>query len=410
MSSSRRLTLRQRVLLLLDGGAQNDGPARLVHASLVLLVLLSVAAVVLQSVPTMADDYGAFFLATEYAAGAAFTLEYGLRLWCAPDLTPYFGMPAWAARWAFVRSGSALIDLGAIIPFYASFFFGGDLRILLFLRLLRFFKLARYSPGIRSLVAVLEAERKALAATAIVLFGVVLFASAAMHVAERAAQPDAFGSIPATMWWAIQTIATVGYGDVIPVTPAGRVIASVTMITGFVMLGLPVGIVATAFAEEIHRREFVVTWGMVARVPLFASLDASCIAEIMRYLRAQSVPAGALIVRRGEEAHSMYFIASGEVEIDLPEGPVQLGEGQFFGEVAVLRKARRTANVRALQPTKLLALDAFDLHMLMQRNPEIRRGIETIAATRSDLRLRPSGDLIDAELVEADNSEGPFPG
>ncbi len=410
MSKGRRLTLRRRVHVLLDGGAQGDGTARVVHMALVALVILSVAAVILESVPSIAHEFQRLFLATEYVAVTAFTLEYLLRLWCAPEHTPYYGMQSWAARWAFVRSGSALVDLGAILPFYASFFFGADLRILLFLRLLRFFKLARYSPGIRSLVAVLEAERKALAASAIVLLGVVLFASAAMHVAERAAQPEAFGSIPASMWWAIQTIATVGYGDVIPLTPVGRVIASMTMITGFVMLGLPVGIVATAFAEEIHRREFVVTWSMVARVPLFATLDASCIAEIMRYLRAQSVPAGALIVRRGEEAHSMYFIAAGEVEIDLPGAPTQLGEGQFFGEIAVLRKTRRTANVRALQPTKLLALDAFDLHMLMQRNPEIRRGIEAVAATRSDMRLRRSGDLIDAELGERDNSSSDLPG
>ena len=109
---------------------------------------------------------------------------------------------------------------------------------------------------------------------------------------EHAVQPEVFGSIPDSMWWAIQTIATVGYGDVTPITPAGRMIAALTMVMGFVMLGLPVGIVATAFAEEIHRREFVVTWSMVARVPLFRSLDASSVAEIMRYLRAQSVPAG----------------------------------------------------------------------------------------------------------------------
>jgi len=97
-----------------------------------------------------------------------------------------------------------------------------------------------------------------------------------------------------------------------------RNIAAIAMVMGFVMLGLPVGIVATAFAEEIHRREFVVTWSMVASVPLFASLDASSIAEIMRFLRAQEVPAGTMIVRRGEPAHSMYFIAAGEVEIELP--------------------------------------------------------------------------------------------
>ncbi len=175
------------------------------------------------------------------------------------------------------------------------------------------------------------------------------------------------------------------------------------MVMGFVMLGLPVGIVATAFAEEIHRREFVVTWSMVAKAPLFSTLDASAIAEIMRYLRAQSLPAGALVVRRGEPAHSMYFIAAGEVEVELQSGPVRLGEGQFFGEIALLRKTRRTANVRAATPTKLLILDAFDLHVFTQRNPEIGRHIEAVAASRSEFRPAVrEGDLMEAEIEARD--------
>ena len=276
-------------------------------------------------------------------------------------------------------------------------------RVFIVLRLLRFFKLARYSPGIRSLIAVLEAERKALAASAIILFGVVIFTAAAMHVAEHEAQPDKFGSIPLAMWWAVETVTTVGYGDAIPVTLVGRVIAAIAMVMGFVMLGLPVGIVATAFAEEIHRREFVVTWSMVASVPLFASLDASSIAEIMRFLRAQEAPAGTMIVRRGEPAHSMYFIAAGEVEIELPTTNVILGPGQFFGEMAVLRRSRRTASVRALQATKLLVLNSFDLHNLIQRSPEIGRHIEEIAQTRAKFTPGGRGDLIEEEISIRDN-------
>lgn len=394
--------LRRRVHIVLDSGI-GDRSARLVHGVLVALVALSVGAVILESDPDTAALYGPIFHAIEYVAVAAFSLEYALRIWSAPEHTPYAGMSAFAARKAFVFSASAIIDLLAILPVYISFFIAADLRILLFLRLSRFFKLARYSPGIRSIVAVLEAERKALAASAIILFGVVLFMATAMHVVERDVQPDAFRSIPAAMWWAIQTIATVGYGDIVPLTAAGRVIAAISMVMGFVMLGLPVGIVATAFAEEIHRREFVVTWSMVAKVPLFASLDASAIAEIMRYLRAQSMPAGALIVRRGEPAHSMYFIAAGEVEIDLPHEPVRLGEGQFFGEIALLRKTRRTANVRATTPTKLLILDAFDLHTFTQRNPEVGRCIEAVAASRAEFQpKRRDGDLIDAEIDDRD--------
>ncbi|MGJ0391660.1 MAG: cyclic nucleotide-gated ion channel [Methylocystis sp.] len=392
--------LRRRVHVILDGGAQ-DRMTRIVHRVLIGLVALSVLSVVLESVPEYDRRFHELFLSVEYLAVTIFTLEYALRIWSVPDHTPYSDRTAMGARLAFIASGSALIDLATVLPFYLSFFFAADLRVLLLLRLLRFFKLARYSAGIRTLVAVMEAERKALLATGILLFGAVLFSASAIHLAEQDTQPEHFGSIPAAMWWAIVTITTVGYGDVTPVTLAGRIIASITMITGYVMLGLPVGIVATAFAEEIHRREFVVTWSMVASVPLFRTLDAPAIAEIMRYLSAQSMPAGALIVRRGDIAQSMYFIAEGEVEIELPTEPVRLGVGQFFGEIAILHQTPRTANVRAVQPTKLLILDAYDLQMLIAKNSQMGEAIREVAASRSELAPEMQhGDMIEAELQE----------
>jgi voltage-gated potassium channel len=390
--------LRHRVHVVLDGGG-TDATTRFVHRLLISLVLLSVIAVILESVPEYDRRFGQIFDAIEYVAVAGFTIEYLLRLWSAPDYTPYSDKSATGARLAFVVSGSAIIDFLTILPFYLSLVMRTDLRVMVLLRLLRFFKLARYSAGIRTLVAVMEAERKALVATSILLFGAVLFSATAIHIAERAAQPENFGSIPAAMWWAIVTITTVGYGDVTPITLAGRIIASMTMVTGYVMLGLPVGIVATAFAEEIHRREFVVTWSMVASVPLFRTLEATAIAEIMRYLSAQSVPANTLIVRRGEPAQSMYFIAEGEVEIELPGDPVRLGVGQFFGEMAILHKTLRTANVRALEPTKMLILDAYDLQSLVVRNPQIGEAIGKVAASRKELRPdQRHGDIIESEL------------
>jgi voltage-gated potassium channel len=137
------------------------------------------------------------------------------------------------------------------------------------------------------------------------------------------------------------------------------------------MVALPIGIVATAFADEIHRRDFVVTSGMVARVPLFAELQATDIADIMRLLHAQQVEPGDVVARRGEPAHSMYFIAAGEVEIELKHERVRLGAGQFFGEIAALRRTRRTATVTAVSRTSLLMLEARDLHVLMDREPSI---------------------------------------
>jgi voltage-gated potassium channel len=392
--------LRRRVHVVLDGGS-HDRFARVVHRGLIGLVLLSVVSVIFESVPEYSDRYEDIFNLIEYVAVAAFTLEYALRVWCAPEHTLYARRSPMAARLAFIASGWALIDLAAFLPFYLSFYFSADLRVFLMLRLLRFFKFARYSPGIRTLLAVIEAERKALLAWLIILFGAVLFFSTAMHIAEHEAQPEKFGTIPDAMWWAIETVTTVGYGEVIPLTLAGKLIASFAMVTGFLLLGLPVGILATAFAEEIHRREFVVTWTMVASVPLFRGLDAAGIAEIMRYLRAQSIPRGAMIVRKGDPAHSMYFIAEGEVEVELARENVTLGEGQFFGEIAVLRKTLRTADVRATAPTKLLILDAYDLQTLTKRNPEIGDAIREVAQSRSGLApVERHGDIIEAELEE----------
>ena len=403
---ARWARLRRRVHHTLDSAIASDRATTLVHRILVALVIVSVAAVVLESVPRLQAVYGGWFVIVETVAVVVFTAEYLLRLWSAPDHTPYSGKGDLKARWAFVTSPSALIDLVSIAPIYLAFFVPADLRVLLLLRLLRFFKLARYSPGMRSLVAALQAERKALFASAIILFGLVLVTASAMHLAEHDTQPDKFGSIPDAMWWAIVTLTTVGYGDVVPVTLAGRMIAGVTMVMGLMMLALPVGIIATAFADEIHRREFVVTWGMVARVPLFSELDATDIAEIMRCLRAQTVPAGTLIVRRGEHAHSMYFIASGRVEVELPKSKVRLGEGQFFGEIAIIHKTRRTASVRAVEPTKLLILDAGDLAILTERNPELGRRIEQVVADRVEFQAQSGGDILPSEITEAHPAGG----
>jgi voltage-gated potassium channel len=390
---------RRRIHFVLDTGLTADRTTTFVHQMLIALVVISVFAVVLESVPSLSEHNHLLFKLIELAAVTVFTLEYGLRLWTAPDHGSYSGLSPAAARWSFVKTPSAMIDLVTILPMYFSYIFASaDFKILLLLRLLRFFKLARYSPGMRSLVAVLEAERKALFASAVVLFGLVLIAASAMHLVEHDAQPDKFGTIPDAMWWAVVTLTTVGYGDATPVTLAGRLVASVTMFMGLMMIALPVGIVATAFAEEIHRREFVVTWGMIARVPLFATLDASEIAEIMRYLRAQSAPIGERIVQRGDSADSMYFIASGEVVIELPQGDVKLGEGHFFGEVALLKKTRRTATVRATQPTKLLVLDASDLNLLMDRNPDVAKRVEQVVRERTEFAEHSKGDVLASEV------------
>src|SRR3569832_794993 len=254
----------------------------------------------------------------------------------------------------------------------------------------------------RALLDALYSERRALIGCSVILCGATLMAAALMHLAEGAAQPDKFGTIPDAMWRAIVTLGTIGYGDAVPITLAGRLIAGLTIFTGHLMVALPVVIVATAFANEVHRRDFVVTWGLVARIPLFSELSATQIADVMKILRAQKVNKGAVIARRGEPAHSMYLIVDGEVEIKLRHRHVRLGSGDYFGEIAALRRSRRSATVVALQTTRLLALDASDLHGLMAREPQIATRIWDAARTRlgKELDTEP-GELIPTDLPAA---------
>jgi voltage-gated potassium channel len=138
---------------------------------------------------------------------------------------------------------------------------------------------------------------------------------------------------------------------------------------------------------------------MVARVPLFAGLDAAAIADITRLLRAQTVAAGDIIVRRGDNAHSMYFVAAGEVDIDLSGKHIRLGVGHFFAEIAVLRRARRSATVTAIARTNLLVLNAADFHLLMEDQPPIAARVHAVVRERVGREIvSPKGDIVAAEL------------
>ncbi len=393
---------RRRLYLVLDQGADVGGINAVVNGTLIGAIVVALAATVMQSVPTMTAAYGRVFEFVEYAALAIFSVEYAVRLWVAVEHPPWRRLGAIRAALHSSISPAGLIDLAAILPFWFSILVSTDFRIVLVLRLFRFFKLSRYSPAMRSLLDALYSERRALFGCFVILCGATLIAAGLMHLAERAAQPEKFGTIPDAMWWAIVTLGTVGYGDAVPVTVAGRLIGGLTIFAGLLMVALPVGIVATAFANEVHRRDFVVTWGLVARIPLFSQLSASQIADVMKILRAQKVDKGAIIARRGELAHSMYLIVDGEVEIRLRHKRVRLNSGNFFGEIAALRQGRRSATVQALQPTRLLALDASDLHNLMDSEPQIASRIWEAARARLGGELdKGSGDLTAGELPTA---------
>jgi voltage-gated potassium channel len=401
---------RHRLYEILEHGTIGDRTGLVVGRLIALLVVVNLVAMTLESVPALEARYAVLFTTNELLSLVVFSIEYGLRVWVAPEHAPYRHLSARQARWRFITSPLGLIDLMAVLPFWFAFLLPSDLRGLLVFRMVRFLKLARYSPAMRSLLDALYRERRALFGCFVILIGATLLSASIMHMVERAAQPEKFGTIPDAMWWAIVTLGTIGYGDVVPVTALGRIIASATIFVGLIMVALPIGIIATAFADEIHRRDFVITWSMVARVPLFEELRASDIADIMRLLRAQQVEPGATIARRGEPAHSMYFVAAGEVEIELKHQRVRLGPGHFFGEVAALRRARRSATATALTRTSLLVLDAHDLHALMEREPRVAERIREVVRSRIGRDIvTPRGDIVVEELEDADMLQQPEP-
>jgi len=384
MARNRIKDLRRRVYHVLEQGPVGDRVSKSVDRFLVVLILINLIAVALESIPEYEARYGAAFAAIELFSLVVFTIEYSLRVWCAVEHGPHQHLSATQARLKYVLSPAGIIDLIAVLPFWFAMVVPGNLRVILVFRMVRFFKFARYSPAMRSLLDVLYNERRALFGCLVIALGTALVAASLMHLAEANVQPAKLGTIPEAFWWAIVTIGTIGYGDVVPVTALGKLIATCTIFAGLVLMALPVGIIATAFAEQIRRRDFIVTWGMISRVPLFAELDATEISDVMELLRAQVVEAGEVVMRAGDAARSMYFIAAGEVEIEIKgkKERIRLGVGQFFGEVALLRRTRRTATVTAVTRTNLLGLDAHDLHALMQRDRRIAERIKEVVEDR----------------------------
>jgi voltage-gated potassium channel len=403
MPRDRIRELRHRLYLLLEQGPVGAGMSLTVDRFLVALILVNLVAVALQSIPAVDVRYALLFDAIEIVSLVVFTGEYALRLWVAVEHGPHRHLAATRARLKYALSPAGLVDLVAVLPFWFALMLPADFRVVLVFRIVRFFKITRYSPAMRSLLDVLYRERRALFGCLVITLGIALVAAALMHLAEGRVQPDKLGTIPDALWWAIVTLGTIGYGDVVPLTALGKVIATGTIICGLIVIALPVGIIATAFADQIHRRNFIVTWGMIARVPLFAELDAGEISDIMGLLRAQVAEAGEVIVRAGDPAHSMYFIAAGEVEVALKRKRLRLGVGQFFGEVAVLRRARRSATAIAISRTNLLVLAAQDLHALMSRDPRIATRVKDVVEKRVGSEIvGAQGDIVAEEIEKAE--------
>jgi len=317
---------------------------------------------------------------------AFFVGEYALRLYIAPEVPGGEHRGAFSARLAWAVSIGGLFDLLGVLPALIAVVGHRDASLFGFVWV---FKLVRYSPGLTILERVIVHARQALLSVLLGVFIVLLVAGSLAYLLERNAQPDHFGSIPASLWWAIVTLTTTGYGDAVPQTVAGRMLAGVVMVSGILVFALWAGILATGYADEMRRREFLRTWDLVAKVPFFHNLGATLIAEVARLLRARDYPANAVIFRRGEPGDCMFFVVEGEVEVQLQPQVLRFGADYFFGELALLTGAPRNATVVTTRPCVLLVLDIVDFFELLGRQPELARAIHEEA----DRRLGPGAPM-----------------
>lgn len=283
---------------------------------------------------------------------------------------------------SYLLSANGFVDFVSSVAIPAAILGGVAPRNAFLLGIIWLLKIVPDIAGFKQLRRVLVNESEQLGSV-LVIFALVLYAaSVIVHVLERDAQPDKFGTIHDTLWWAIVTLTTTGYGDAVPVTPLGRIVAAGVMVCGIGVLGMLVGVLATGYAAEARRTHFIRTWELVSKVPFFADLAHGAIVDVTNMLRRLELPPRAIVVKKGAPGDCMYFIAAGEVEVELPHGKVTLPQGAFFGELALLSNAPRTATVVTRTDTALLVLDLLDFRNLTARHPELRDAIDAEAKRR----------------------------
>lgn len=246
---------RKRAAEMLEPGRRADRPSQALNLFLILLISLNVVAIILESVDRIHQQYQSIFWYFEVFSVAVFTVEYIARVWSCIELDEASESSPVLGRLRYMLTPIALVDLIAILPFYLGLYLTIDLRFLRGLRLLRLFKLTRYSPALAALLDVVQKESEALLAAMVVLLIMLVMAAAGIHLLEHDLQPETFGSIPSSMWWAIVTLTTLGYGDVVPITPMGKAFAGLIGLIGIGMIALPAAIMASGFAENIRGRK-----------------------------------------------------------------------------------------------------------------------------------------------------------
>lgn len=246
--------LKIRTYKILEIASSDDEVSKIWDVFIILLIALNVLAVTLESVASLHMRFGHFFHLFDIISVSIFSIEYLLRIWSI-TVVERFSNPI-MGRLRFAMTPLVIIDLLAILPFYLPAVFPIDLRFLRALRLFRIFrlfKIGRYTGSIRIIGLALKNQKEQLLITLFAGGLLLTLASGLMYYIEYQAQPEVFSSIPASMWWGIITLTTIGYGDMYPITPIGKLVGGSIALLGVGMVALPAGILASGFAEQIKK-------------------------------------------------------------------------------------------------------------------------------------------------------------
>lgn len=246
---------RSRIYALLHPLYSGSHTGRIVEIILMMLIVVNIVALILESVQELNARYGRTFWIIEVVSVAIFTIEYILRVWSAPE-NPKFAKPG-TGRIKYMLSTTAMIDLLAILPFYLAYL-PIDMRFIRIVRLFRLFrllKIARYLKALKLIQDVLREKKEQIYLSIMFIGFLLIIVSTIMFYVENKAQPDAFSSIPASMWWGIETLTTVGYGDMLPITPFGRVLGGIISVLGIGLFALPAGILSSGLTEHLQNNE-----------------------------------------------------------------------------------------------------------------------------------------------------------
>jgi len=251
------IQFQRRLMEILEQATDKDRASKICDAFITTLVLCNILSVILESVSSLQAVYGQYFDLFEFWSVMFFTLEYVLRFWATGAKYADHGQK-WQGRREYMFGFYGVIDLLAILPFYLQMLFpGADMRALRILRLVRVLKLSHYNSALEDLFNAVKNEARSFIAALYLLTIAIILTSSLMYYAEGDTQPEHFSSIPASMYWAIITLTTVGFGDISPVTWIGQVLATITAFIGVCTVAMLTGIVASSFATQMARRRVV---------------------------------------------------------------------------------------------------------------------------------------------------------